>query len=41
MKVMISAFVAALVIAFAAPPVLDQFGWSSAEQTSSENVRLD
>lgn len=41
MKVMISAFVAALVIAFAAPSVLDQFGWSSAAQTSSENVRLD
>lgn len=41
MKVMISAFVAALVIAFLAPAALDQFGWSSAEQTSSENVRLD
>ncbi|EDM48236.1 hypothetical protein [Marinobacter algicola] len=41
MKVMISAFVAALVIAFAAPLVLDQFGWSSAAQTSSESVRLD
>lgn len=41
MKVMISGFVAALVIAFAAPVVLNQFGWSSAEQTSSESVRLD
>ncbi|WP_372995441.1 hypothetical protein [Marinobacter sp.] len=41
MKVMISAFVAALVIAFAAPVVLNQFGWSSAEQTSAESVRLD
>ena len=41
MKVMISAFVAALVIAFAAPPVLNQFGWSSAEQTSTERGRLD
>lgn len=41
MKVMIGAFVAALVIAAAAPVVLDQFGWSTAEQTSSGNVRLD
>ncbi|WP_303288547.1 hypothetical protein [Marinobacter sp. SS8-8] len=41
MKVMISAFVAALVIAFAAPVVLNQFGWSSAELTRSESVRLD
>jgi hypothetical protein len=38
---MISAFVAALVIAFAAPVVLNQFGWSSAQQTSTESVRLD
>lgn len=42
MKVMISAFVAALVIAAVAPVVLNQFGWSSAEQGSSEtSVRLD
>lgn len=41
MKVMIFAFVTALVIASAAPVVLDQFGWSSAEQYSSENVRLE
>ncbi len=41
MKVMIFAFVAALVIASLAPVVLDQFGWSSAEQYSSENVRLE
>lgn len=41
MKVMISAFVAALIIAFAAPAVLDQFGWSSAAQYSAESVRLD
>ncbi|GAB3112442.1 hypothetical protein [Pseudomaricurvus hydrocarbonicus] len=41
MKVMICAFVAALVIAVVAPLVLDQFGWSSAEQTSSTSVRLD
>ncbi|MDO3721626.1 MULTISPECIES: hypothetical protein [Marinobacter] len=41
MKVMFSAFVAALVIAFAAPMVLNQFGWSVAEQTSSASVRLD
>ncbi|MEH6356098.1 MAG: hypothetical protein V7760_08760 [Marinobacter sp.] len=41
MKVMIFAFVAALVIASLAPIVLDQFGWSSAEQYSSENVRLE
>jgi len=40
-KVMISAFVAALLIATAAPMVLNQFGWSSAEQTSAESVRLD
>lgn len=41
MKIMISAFVAALIIAALAPEVLDQFGWSSAAQTSSESVRLD
>lgn len=41
MKVMISAFVAALVIASLAPVALNQFGWSSAEQASSESVRLD
>jgi len=40
-KVMISAFVAALIIAWAAPVVLNQFGWSAAEQTSTESVRLD
>jgi hypothetical protein len=40
-KVMIFAFVAALVIASLAPVVLNQFGWSSAEQYSSESVRLD
>ncbi|MDX1633261.1 MAG: hypothetical protein R3280_01360 [Marinobacter sp.] len=41
MKVMISAFVAALVIAAIAPVALNQFGWSSVEQTSSESVRLE
>lgn len=41
MKVMIAAFVAALIIAAVAPVALDQFGWSSADQTSSESVRLD
>lgn len=41
MKVMISAFVAALLIATAAPLVLNQFGWSSAAKTSAESVRLD
>ncbi|WP_296931833.1 hypothetical protein [uncultured Marinobacter sp.] len=41
MKIMISAFVAALLIATAAPLVLNQFGWSSAAQTSAESVRLD
>lgn len=41
MKVMISAFVAALLIATAAPMVLNQFGWSAAAQTSAESVRLD
>lgn len=41
MKVMILAFVAALIIASLAPVALNQFGWSSAEQTSSESVRLD
>ncbi|WP_260523762.1 hypothetical protein [Marinobacter arenosus] len=41
MKIMISAFIAALVIAAVAPVALNQFGWSSAEQTSSESVRLE
>ncbi len=42
MKVMIAGFVAALVIAYAAPMVLNQFGWSSSAQYSSEtSVRLD
>ncbi|WP_263641513.1 hypothetical protein [Marinobacter confluentis] len=42
MKVMITGFVAALVIAFCAPLVLNQFGWSTAEQYSSDDsVRLD
>jgi hypothetical protein len=42
MKVMISGFVAALVIAFCAPLVLNQFGWSTAQQyLSEEHVRLD
>lgn len=41
MRVMISAFVAALVIAALAPVLLNQFGWSAAEQTSAESVRLD
>lgn len=41
MKVMLLGFAAALVIATLAPVVLEQFGWSSAEQYSSENVRLD
>lgn len=41
MKVMLLAFAAALVIAAAAPVVLEQFGWSTAEQYSSESVRLD
>lgn len=41
MKVMISAFVVALIIASLAPVALNQFGWSSAEQGSSESVRLD
>lgn len=42
MKVMLCAFVAALLIASAAPLVLNQFGWSSAEQgTSPTSVRLD
>lgn len=41
MKVMISAFVVALVLAFVAPVILNQFEWSSAELNSSEQVRLD
>lgn len=42
MKVMITGFAAALVIAYAAPLVLNQFGWSSAQEYSSEtSVRLD
>ncbi len=35
MKAMISAFAVALVIAFAAPTVLNEFGWSAAERGSS------
>ncbi|WP_372980503.1 hypothetical protein [Marinobacter sediminum] len=42
MKVMIAGFAAALLIAYAAPLALNQFGWSSAEEYSSEtSVRLD
>ena len=41
MKVMLLGFAAALVIATLVPVVLEQFGWSSAEQYSSESVRLD
>ncbi len=42
MKVMLTAFVAALAIAYGATVVLGQMGWSSAEQTSSPtSVRLD
>lgn len=41
MKVMVLGFVAALVIAALAPVALEQFGWSTADQYSSENVRLD
>lgn len=41
MKAMLLGFAAALVIATLAPVVLDQFGWSSAEQFNSEGVRLD
>ena len=42
MKVMIAAFVTALVIAFGSTVVLEQFGWSSAERGSSAtSVRLD
>jgi hypothetical protein len=41
-KVMILAFAAALVIAFLAPEILEQLGWSTAEQGSSAtSVRLD
>jgi len=38
---MLLGFAAALVIAALAPVVLNQFGWSSAKQYSSESVRLD
>ena len=42
MKAMISAFAVALVIAFAAPTVLNEFGWSAAERGSSaSSVRLN
>ena len=41
MKAMLLGFAAALVIATLAPVVLDQFGWSSAEQFKSQSVRLD
>ncbi|WP_272482788.1 hypothetical protein [Litorivicinus lipolyticus] len=42
MKVMLSAFIAAFVIAYGATVVLGELGWSSAEQTSSAtSVRLD
>ncbi len=41
MKAMFIAFAACLMIAVAAPVVLNQFGWSSAEQTSSSKARLD
>lgn len=41
MRVMFLGFAAALVIAALAPVVLEQFGWSSAEQYTSESVRLD
>ncbi len=41
MKVMLCAFVTALVIAVLAPLALNQFGWTSAELTSSASVRLD
>jgi len=41
-KAMISAFVVALAIAFAAPSVLNEFGWSAAEKGSSAtSVRLN
>lgn len=42
MKAMLTAFVVALLIAFAAPVVLSEFGWSSAERGSSaSSVRLN
>lgn len=42
MKAMLSAFAAALLIAYGATVVLPQFGWSSAERGSSPaSVRLD
>jgi hypothetical protein len=42
MKAMISGFVLALVVAFCAPLVLNQMGWSTAEHyTTEQNVRFD
>jgi len=42
MKAMLSAFVAALVIAYGATQILPTFGWSSAERGSAEfSVRRD
>lgn len=41
MKAMLTAFAAIIVITIGANQVLDQLGFSSADQTSSSSVRLD
>lgn len=41
MKAMLTAFAAMVIIAIAAPVILDQLGFSAADQTSSAAVRLN
>lgn len=41
MKSFLLAMVALIAITFAAPMALNEFGFSSAEQQSAPNVRLD
>lgn len=41
MRVMLLAFAAAIVIAFAADQVLHRMGFSSAEKTAADSVRID
>ncbi len=41
MRAMFAAFAAVIIIAIAAPFVLEQFGFSSAERYSASDVRLD
>ncbi len=41
MRVMLAAFAATIIIAFAANFVLGEFGFSSQERYASDNVRLE